>query len=240
MKPIFVILILLVHGPVIAQNVQIPAEDDPRFAGLGPFLTAEMLPYWKKHLGLVDGRTNPQAIPYGIAMERAFFGIQGQLGLSEEAFAQSLRTAIPATDSDVRSIRAIAQQVDSVAGSARNEATERIYQLCAEMLAAQPGTLNALDFAARFNAIEADQAARLTTYYKTALSRLSGLARGGLESYVDAQIRPGLTWGHDLEGLAAEVPEAFLWHRREVCKQYVQIPPSERAWKRVEITSVVE
>jgi hypothetical protein len=235
-----VALILLVHGPVIAQEVQIPAENDPRFAGLGPFLTAEMLPYWKKHFGLVDGRTNPQAIPYGIAMERAFFSIEGQSALNDEAFAQSLRTTVPATDSDVQSIRAIAQQVDSVAGSVRNEAAERTYQLCAEMVAAQPGSLNALDYAARFNAIEADQAGRLTAYYKTALSRLSGGARAALENYVDTQIRPQMTWGHDLEGLAAEVPEAFLWHRREVCKQYVDLPPSERAGKRVWVTSVVQ
>ncbi len=132
---------------------------------------------------------------------------------------------IPATDSDVRKIRALAQEAIEVAGIVRNEAIGRSQQLCAEMVAAQRDRLNAIDFATRFDASEAEEAAQLTAHYKHAVAELSPAARLALENYVDIDIRPGMTWGHDLAGLAAEVPEAWLSHRRAVCERQLKMPP---------------
>jgi hypothetical protein len=119
----------------------------------------------------------------------------------------------------------------SFAETVRNDAGKKTDQICTEIVNAEVNALNAVDVAARLTAIEVEQAERLTTFYKAAVGTLSPATRSALETYVDTTVRPRLSWGHDLVGLAIEVPQAFLSLRREYCRRRLQTPANERAWQ---------
>ena len=205
-----------------------------------PVLTRELLPIWQQHAVVVDGATNPQGIPYGYAMERAFWRFTDERALGEERFRQQLRTAIPVTDADAQRIGDIALQSDSVSAGARNESSVKTDNLCAELVSGQPRTVDAVDFAMRLSAIETNEADRLTAYYKEAVGSLSPSTRSALEAYVDANIRQTMTWGHDLVGLANEVPNAFLAHWKLVCERQLRKSPSEKTWKHTVSTMTIQ
>ena len=196
-----------------------------------PVLTPELLPIWQKHAVLIDGSTNPSAIPYGYAMERVFLPLASAAGSKQGGFQQQLAQLVPGAGADEERIRAIASESVSVAGRVRDEASVKADEVCADLVRAEPGTANAVEFAQRFSAIEAAEAAELTAFYRAAVGDLAIGTRTALEGRVDTDIRGKMKWGHDLVGLANEVPEAFLAHRTQVCQRRLQLSPSEKAWK---------
>ena len=179
---LLVISLLLPASQVIAQEKV-------------PTLTPQLVPIWQKHAIAVVGSTNPTAIPYGIAMERAFWDLEDQHTAGLQAFGETLRTRFPVTEADVQTIARVSADSLDFSALVRNEASESYDQLCAELVGAKSYSLNALDVAARFEAIERDEAARLTTHYSTVLSTLSPGARSGLEATVETDIRPRLNLG---------------------------------------------
>jgi hypothetical protein len=194
-------------------------------------LTPELVPIWQKHAVVADGATNPSAIPYGVAMERAFleFGPERQLG--ESVFRQQVRNRFTATEADVQRIGEIADGARSFATALRTDAAEKTDQICAEIVAAPFDTLNALDIAKRLTAVEVEQADRLTAFYSSALTKISPATRASLEAFVNTAVRPKLRWGHDLIGLATEVPMAFISHRQESCQRRLDTPIEQRTWR---------
>jgi hypothetical protein len=180
-------------------------------------MTPELLSIWQRHAVLVNGAINPQGIPYGVAMDRMFLELPfpGETGqeASQQKYQQMLRLRFPVTDADAQRVADVARsQVDALA-TVKNDSSRSYDQVCAQLVSTHPERASALDFATQFEAIERDEAERLMTHYKAALNDLSPAARSALDAYVDTEIRPGLGWGHDLVGLASEVPEAFLAQR---------------------------
>ena len=198
--------------------------------GSGPIMTPELLPIWQKHAVLVDGATNPAGIPYGHAMERVFFDLAPLAQEDEERFRQHLAQLVPATTADTEKLRQIALKSASVAGRIRDEASVRTDDVCADLVASEPGTANAVEYAQRFAAIEANEAAGLTEFYREAVATLELGTRTALEAQVDANVRREMSWGHDLVGLANEVPDAFLAHRTQVCERLLKMNPDEKRW----------
>lgn len=220
---ILVVSLSLFSVPISAQVL--PAD------GPIPVMTRDLLPIWQKHSVLVNGATNPSGIPYGYAMERAFLGLAPLARGNEARFRQELARLVPATETDAERIRYLAVESISVAGRVRDEASAKTDEVCADLVSREPGTANAVEFAQRFAAIEAEEAEKLTAYYQEAVSNLALGTRSALEARVDDDIRGKMTWGHDLIGLANEVPDAFLAHRTQVCERLLQMSPSDKAWK---------
>ena len=212
----------LFSSPIWAQGV---SPDGPI-----PVLTPELLPIWQKHAVLVDGSTNPSAIPYGHAMERVFLPL-ASAARDQGRFQQQLAQLVPSTGADAERIRGIALDSISIAGRVRDDASAKTDAVCADLVNAKPGTANAVEFARRFSAIEAAEAAQLTAFYTSAVGGLALGTRTALEARADEDVRGNMKWGHDLIGLANEVPEAFLAHRTQVCQRLLKLSRSEKAWK---------
>lgn len=211
------------------------AQDTPASA-----LTRELVPIWEKHAVVADGMTNPQAIPYGIAMERVFWRFERAREQGDDTLRGEVRLTLPATESDVEILAAAAAESRQVSAEVRNDALEQYDTLCRAILDAPPQALDALSVAERFTAIQTEQATRLTAHYREIVSRLSPAAAADLESYVDANIRVGLRWGPDLVGLALEVPQAFLSTRKESCERRLKVPVQERLWRYQRLSNEVE
>lgn len=197
-----------------------------------PVLTQELLQVWRKHAAIANGRTDPQAIPYGVAMERVFWDLADQVPQGDRAFRDRLRARFPVTDEDAHRLGNVAAQSFEFAATVRNEGSQRYDDICAQLVNGQLETLNAVEVARRFQEVEREKAERLSAYYRDSLADLTPAALSGLNLYVDAEVRPRLTWGHDLVGLASEVPGAFLAHRRQSCEQRLKRAPSDKKWER--------
>lgn len=198
-----------------------------------PRATPVFVEIWQDHAPNANGATTPQAVPYGHAMERVFWEFAVEAGQGSQRFSQGLRTRFPVTDEDTSLITEIAAQSYEISAAIRKEGTLRYDQICTELLGTWE-TANALEVAARFDAVERQKAEQLTAYYQTALAPLSPAARSGLEVHVDTAIRPRMAWGHDLVGLALKVPDVFLAQRKKVCERRLATPVSERLWTHTE------
>jgi hypothetical protein len=204
-----------------------------------PVMTPELLPIWQKHALLVNGADDPAGIPYGYAVERVFWRYADIAGISPQDFRLELRKTIPVTDADADRFAETASESYTVAARVRNESSARTDAICAELVGTPAGTAEAVAFAARFAQVEADEAEQLSAHYREAVARLAPQSRSALDAYVDTNIRRQMTWGHDLVGLANEVPAAFLAHWNRVCENLLLTPPSERAWKHTVSTETV-
>ena len=194
---------------------------------------------WQNHAPNANGAINPQAIPYGHAMERVFWELGVEARLGSPRFVQRLRTRFPVTDDDARLIAEIAAQSYEISGAIENEATLRYDQICADLRGTWE-TASALDVAARFDAVERQKAEQLTAHYQAALAPLSPTGRSGLEAHVDTTIRPRMAWGHDLVGLALKVPDVFLAQRKKVCERRLATPASEKLWRHTETAEALD
>lgn len=201
------LLILLSLPPVLAFS-----QDRATRA-----LTPDLVPIWQKHSVKVDGAINPSAIPYGVVMERVFVALHQEAKLGQEAFRQRLVTRITATSDDAQLIAQIAAESREFARTVRDNSSRHYDEICREILSTDLRTLNALSVAEQLEAVAIEQAARLTAHYKERVAALSAAARRGLEAYADTEVRPAIRWGHDLIGLANDVPLAFLSLRKESC-----------------------
>jgi hypothetical protein len=212
--------------PLVLLSLLVWAQDRPTRA-----VTPELVEIWLRHAVRVDGSTNPMAIPYGVAMERAFWQFADESALGDQRFRQQVRNRFSATDAEIQSIAEIASLSFSFSAEVRGEASQRYDLLCTEIVNADLDTLNALTVAEQLTAIANDQAARLDAHYTEAVASLSASSRTALETYVDTEIRPRMKWGQDLVGLAIEVPQAFLSLRQVSCERRLERPVDERAWR---------
>jgi hypothetical protein len=87
-KRVLVLAAPLFSSSVHAQIVSPTAE--------GPLIPRELLPIWQKHAVLVTGATDPSGIPYGYAMERAFFTLAPSARGETGSFRQELAQFVPA------------------------------------------------------------------------------------------------------------------------------------------------
>ena len=138
------------------------------------------------------------------------------------------------TEDDARRVAEIALETSDVMAAVQNDGMARWDALCAEIVAADRTTIDAVEVASQFDVVERQKAERLTTYFRSALARLSPAGRAAIETDVDTNVRPRMVWGHDLAGLAREVPEAWLTHRTAVCRQQLSLSPDQKRWTRVE------
>jgi hypothetical protein len=209
-------------GLVLAQDQEKPVV-----------MTPALIPVWQKHAVAVQGSSDSQAIPYGVAMERVFWDFASRASASD-AFRQYLQTLFPVTEADVHLITDVASHAFEFSATVRNDALARYDELCMELVSApQLEAVDAVGLAARFDAIERQQADLLTAHYRKAVDGLSPAARAGIDAYIDGKVRTKLEWGHDLVGLASEVPQAFLAQRKEVCDRNLKTPISQRQWQHV-------
>jgi hypothetical protein len=174
---------------------------------------------------------DPVEVSYGDAMERLFFILAGQVGAGDQTFQRALSAKFAVNAEDSRRIGEVASHAFSFAGTVRNNASARYDEICTELVNAAPGTVSAIDLAAKLEQVEADQSAQLTALYRAALADVSPSGRLALEAYVDKEFRAQIAWRHDLVGLATDVPDGFLEQRTGSCRERLAQSPSDKAFK---------
>ena len=198
-------------------------------------LTPELIPIWQEHAVLVDGSQDPQAIPYGVAMDSAFRTLATEQEQGEQVFREAIQARFSTTDPDLVVIADMVRESRAAKATVVDDSTRQYDQLCVQIFGRDLGvdltTLDAVEVATKFSAVEVSEADRLTAHYRERASGLSAPAQATLETYLDSTVRPRLRWGHDLIGLAAEVPQAFLSLRRQSCENRLAVSPSDKNWR---------
>ena len=177
-----------------------------------------------------DGATNPGLIPFGVAAEMAFFGFRRQLGQPDN-LRQNLRTRFGGNDAD--SLFQLAAGAQQFAEDVRNEEGRSLDASCAKLVSAEPwNSIDALQMAKEFAAIENRRIDLIEQHYKAAFDGLSASARSALLRYLDTDVRPRMQWSKlDIVGVATEVPEDWLYNQRLSCERRLALPLSDRTWK---------
>lgn len=186
---------------------------------------------WNSHAIGADGDHGPEQIPYAVVVESALRRLAAEKHDSESDFRERLRARFSGTNADLEQIGNLASQNEEFIASVYNEESRKYDEACLELLNADAGTLDAMQVARRFERIKTQRDDSIEMHYRQAIDMLSPSTRSTFMSFVETEVRPHLAWSTmDNIGLALDLPEAFLSHRRLSCESWVKRPTSEKSW----------
>jgi hypothetical protein len=185
-----------------------------------------------RHQINVDGATNPDAIPFGVALETVFLRFTTQVE-RPDVLRESVRAKYSGNDADLQRLVEIAEGAKQFAEEVRYEEGRSYDAACAKVVAAEPwNSIDAVQVAQEFQRIEARRLELIDKHYKAAVDSLSRSARSTLLNDVDTNVRPKIQWSTlNQLGVATESPDLYLYDKRLICEKWLATPVDQKTWK---------